>query len=183
MSQRSIKRGGEGVLVDQWAEAIAVPLALALRFSVMGIGFGQSYRYTEERLVTGDPMFALGHFETCYVDRSEMAKNKRTGEILREWKQNHDQLLARFDTNQDGEISPDEWQKAREEAARQADYELQPADDHDGLSMLSRCPGKRPFIISNKGAEDITKRYRNFCILHMLGFVASISGMFYILAG
>lgn len=78
------------------------------KFFNIGIG---GYRYTEMRIHPNEPLYAIGLFETVGGAGSEYNTGSDVGHLLREWKKNSEQLLARFDENKDGQIDMEEWQK------------------------------------------------------------------------
>jgi len=65
------------------------------------------YRYTEERIHDGDPLYCLGRFETPL--RGPAERHRLQGALLRVWKQDPGRM-ARFDTDGDGDgrVSPED---------------------------------------------------------------------------
>lgn len=135
------------------------------------------YRYTEKIMRPGEPLFALGHFETRRgaVDSDERAR--RRTELLAEWKADPAALAARFDEDGDGRVDMHEWERARaaaeaaveEQAARE---ERQPAAD-----LLLKPPDGRPFILSVKDQAELARSYRfrsvAFLALFLVGLAAT----------
>ncbi len=124
-----------------------------------GIVGGSRYRYTEERIDAGDPLYALGEFVTLAAGDGEDL-HTATGRLLRAWKQDPQTLLHRFDRDGDGRIDPQEWEAARE-AARQA--VLRERLENAGrppLHTLGRSRDGRPFILSVHGQRALGRRYR-----------------------
>lgn len=137
--------------------------------SLLGSVFGGRYRYTEKVIQNNDYLYALGQFQSIHAPSPEQQQKQKTGEILNQWKQDYDQLVARFDSNADGELDMEEWNRAREEAARQArSYVLDNYNDTP-IHILTYPPQRRqPYIISNKDPKQLTRSYR----LRALGFAA-----------
>ncbi len=84
--------------------------------------------------------------------------NQDVRELLREWKQNSQTMLAQFDTNKDGHIDMEEW-----EAAREAAYKIvkeRHADEKVTLPtqmMVQTRDHRRPYILSAKPESDLLK--------------------------
>mgnify|MGYP001224419343 CR=1 FL=1 len=77
---------------------------------------GQQYRYSEQRIVAGDPLYALGDFTTHGGVDPSIDRPGEIAALLRIWKKDREQLLQRFDENKDGEIDLKEWEQARQAA-------------------------------------------------------------------
>lgn len=124
------------------------------------------YRYTEERLHDGDWLYALGLFQTVHAPSAGEQADSRTRQLLNEWKQDHAQLLARFDHNQDGEIDLAEWEQARADAAAEAHYHVVRHYDDTPIHTLARPPSRsQPFLISSTDPTVLVRRYRRNALL------------------
>ncbi len=133
---------------------------------------GGRYRYTEERLEAGDPLYALGEFVTLKAGADEDL-HAATGRILRAWKQDPQTLLHRFDTDRDGRIDAGEWEQARAEARRAAVQERLTRADQPPLHTLGRPRDGRPFILSVDGQADLDRRYRWRAVIGTIVFILS----------
>jgi len=123
------------------------------------VGVGR-YRYTEERMHPDDPLYAIGLFDTVGGAGSEYDANADVGHLLRDWKKNSEQLLARFDENKDGEIDMEEWQKVRETAFKQIQSQHAEQKATAPVHMLSKtCDSRRPYLLSALPQSDLVKRY------------------------
>jgi hypothetical protein len=122
--------------------------------------FGGDYRYTEETIVPGDPLYAIGLFHSIgEVDRMAMRNDLIKGR-LHQWKADHATLLERFDHNRDGKIDMDEWESARRSAEREVTRE-QMKEDQQPLHTLSSTGSKRrPLLISTKAEFEMVRHYR-----------------------
>jgi hypothetical protein len=100
------------------------------------IKVSSTLRHNVWRIRAGDPLYALGHLErlapgaldaepsarvpggpvvqTSY-DRAKRV-NEIAGELLRSWKTNRADLIARFDADGNGRVDWREWEKAQAEA-------------------------------------------------------------------
>src|SRR3546814_14184480 len=100
------------------------------------------YRYTEEQICIGDPLYALGMFrsQTAVLSEDEAGDVR---DLLRDWKRHHRELLRRFDRNGDGEIDVQEWDTARAAAiaeVRAAQLERsRSAERRVGKECVSTC--------------------------------------------
>ena len=122
------------------------------------LGMGGRYRFTEERIHEGDPVYLLGRFETPRRGVTERERLQRA--LLRVWKRDPERM-RRFDRNGDGQISLEAWERARQEAARVS------ADTEDRLQrkpILSRVVDTgepdAPFLISTYPVEDLVRTLR-----------------------
>ena len=128
----------------------------------LNISFGGGkYRYTEQRLHKDQFIYAIGQFQTLHAPSNDQQTKAQMNVILNQWKQNQQQLLDRFDSDDNGEIDSNEWQQARAEAAKQAfDYVRDNYDDK-AVNTLSYSTEKRqPFILSTVDPRSLTSRYR-----------------------
>ena len=115
------------------------------------------YRYHEQRLHDGDPIFVLGHYQTRTL---RLGTDEAVNALLKEWKQDQITLIERFDSNRDGNIDAEEWTGAREAAEREVQRsQLAPAPEP--VNIVSR-PGEsdRPYIISSRPESELIRRYR-----------------------
>src|SRR3546814_16607423 len=89
------------------------------------------YRYTEEQICIGEPLYALGMFrsQTAVLSEDEAGDVR---DLLRDWKRHHRELLRRFDRNGDGEIDVQEWDTARAAAIRSEERRV-------GKGCVSTC--------------------------------------------
>lgn len=124
-------------------------------FSMFG-----SYRYHEHLIREKDPIYALGLFRTQRASDGHFDESSEVSALMKEWKQDHDQLLQRFDVDKDGVIDSREWEATRRVAlkrVREAQLERAIAP---GLHILSKPVNEKDFIISTRSQEQITRRYR-----------------------
>jgi hypothetical protein len=123
-----------------------------------GIG---SYRYTEKRMHPDDPLYAIGLFNTVGGTGTAYDANIDVAHLLREWKTNSQQLLARFDENKDGQIDMEEWQKVRAAAFKQVQSQHAEQKAIAPVHLLSKtCDPRRPYLLSALPEYDLVKRYR-----------------------
>ncbi len=144
--------------------------------------FEGDYRYTEELIMPGDPLYVIGLFSSLgEMDRKAM-RDDMVKERLRQWKADHAGLLDRFDLNGDGQIDLDEWEGARKAAKREVTSE-QLKEDQQPLHTLSTTgSSRRPMLISTKEQFDLVRRFRYFSFFTLAGFFALGSGTAWFIA-
>ncbi|MDX1432365.1 MAG: hypothetical protein R3286_07925 [Gammaproteobacteria bacterium] len=134
--------------------------------------------YKVNYLLPGDPIYAIGVLETLRPADGVLDARADVSALLREWKRNRAELVRRFDTNRDGDIDLQEWQGAvttaeREVHARHDALRLEP-----GVHLMRAPRDGRPFLLSNRDPDELTRRYRWWAWLHLAVFVAaSVWGM------
>lgn len=150
-----------------------------LNILVMG---RRRYRYTEERLHSGDPLYVIGHFysqggghQTFDIDRMQSA-------IIREWKQDFPGLLKRFDLNRDGQFDENEWDRVRT-AARQQAKQQQRQQAQAPVEHYIRKPDENlPFILSSHGEDELARRLRWKSLVGILLCLAGVLATVHVLS-
>ncbi len=124
----------------------------------LGIGIGNRYRFTEERIQVGDPIYLLGRFETPRRGQEERERLERA--LLQVWKRDPGRM-QQIDRDGDGEVSVAEWERARREAA---DLAAHSEDRLIRMPALSRVldPGdpRQPYLISTRSEQELTASLR-----------------------
>ena len=125
------------------------------------------YRFTEERIEDGDPLYCLGRFETPLRGIAERERLQRA--LLKVWKQDPARM-AQFDRDGDGQLSLAEWEQVRTQAGALAERaEL----ERSRLPVLPRLKAtadpRQPFLISGYAQEDIAATLR----WHAAGYTAA----------
>ncbi len=121
---------------------------------------GRNFRYTEERIEPGDPLYALGDFTTHGGTGAHFDRSADVREVLSEWKQDKIAMLARFDANDDGEIDLGEWDAARDAAASEVDKKRAAVAVAPPVDVLGRTAGSRnPFILAAKTEAEMLSRF------------------------
>jgi len=129
------------------------------------------YRYLEERIYPGDRVYAIGRFHTEGEPERRREKTLLIRELLRQWKRNKTNLHARFDRNGDGHIDTEEWEAARQAAAREAGVSQKVALRSRILDSLSDPDdGSHPFLISSQPQFQLARRYRRNAGLSLIPF-------------
>ena len=146
------------VMPPRGAEGIQLGPVVLRRSGAM---FTSSHRYTEELIVPGDPLYALGDFKTLDDIDHHQSRAEMTAAILREWKRERRRLMDRFDHNRDGVIDAGEWEGARQLAEREAARDHAEQLAHQHVHTLRRPQGSgRPFLLSTLPQFRLARRYR-----------------------
>ena len=140
------------------------------------------YRYTEERIRIGDPLYAIGQFKTLGELDHQRSRSEAAGALLREWKTDQQKLLGRFDADQDGKIDLQEWEQARSAAQAQAARDHAEQLEHQVLHTLRRTrSARRPFLLSTLQQFNLVRRYRFIALASLAGFFAGGIGLVWII--
>ncbi len=128
------------------------------------------WRYTERLLDVGTHLCVMGELRS----HSEVGDvNATTAQKLREWKQDQQSLLARFDTNHDGRLDAAEWEAARRAAASEAQAQTL-GSDIARVSVISEPRNGEPFLISPMSSVELEDRERAYAALY---FVVGLIGV------
>ena len=150
---------------------IARQPAGASRLFASNAGHG-NYRLTEERINSGESLYALGLLKSVSSYTSMPTVDEDVREILNDWKKDQPTLLQRFDLNKDGKIDEKEWMLARSQARRDImkNRQEQVINSADGLNVLGPTrDGSRPYILSAFTQTELTKRYKLWAALYAGG--------------
>lgn len=116
------------------------------------------YRFREERIAEGEPVYLLGRFET--PRRGDAEKRELVRRLLARWKRDPARVAA-LDRNGDGEIDLVEWERARDEAERIADRaEARLRAAPPMPRVFATGDGRQPFFISTLSQREILSHLR-----------------------
>lgn len=135
-------------------------------------------RYTEYLLLADDDLYAIGDFATIGPDTTPHTFKREVSDLLAAWKSERGDLLQRFDANQDGEIDLPEWGSVRAAAESEIRAHHTARATQAPVHRLGK-PSKRPFLLSNLGHEDLSRRYRRWAWTHLAIFLAGCGGLAY----
>lgn len=148
----------------RFARRLGVPAALT----------GDTYRHTEERLLPNKPLYVLGMLRNLNSLTDGPSLKEEVTDLLREWKNNPQQLRQRFDLDGDGKISDREWMLARSQARREVEAARREEQmrNIEGVNIVGQPDDRRrPFILSAYREDEIVQRYRWYAILLASGFL------------
>lgn len=132
--------------------------------------FGR-YRYTERLMRPGEPLYAIGHFETRTGEVGPSERTRQMTELLAEWKRDRESLAERFDADGDGRVDLDEWEAVRAAAEHTITRRAARAALDPAVNLLLRPPDGRPFLLSPKSQEALARHFRGRSILWVLVFL------------
>jgi len=116
-------------------------------------GLNKTLRFTEWNIQPGEAVFLLG---SCLSNSDHLLKERRDRlqEAFRKIKDDP-QAMSRFDSNQDGQISADEWEVARQSIEKSLPPEPEGEDLYLGMDPLV---GKT-LLLSDKSEKGLVSRY------------------------
>lgn len=124
------------------------------------LALGKRYRYTEERLHAGDPLYCLGEFRTRGGGRQGLDLAAAQAAVVREWKQDFQGLLGRFDHDGNGQLDEQEWRLVRLAAQLEAEDRHALASRAPEQNHLRRPQEALPFLLSCKGEDELARTFR-----------------------
>lgn len=96
----------------------------------------------------GQPIYVFGDLTTHTLEPTQTVESL-TREIILRWKRDPENLVARFDSNSDGDLDAEEWNQARTAAKELARMKLQEENPNAGVAhVISKGEGDLPMIIS-----------------------------------
>lgn len=123
------------------------------------------YRYTEELILAGNPVYALGAFRTQAGGPESFDEKADLTELLSKWK--HDKkMMALLDVNKDGAVDVKEWEAGRRMAVQKVRQDhVQRAVETGDLHILAKPRDRRPFVLSGIPQEALIRRFRVYSAL------------------
>lgn len=132
-----------------------------------------NHRYQELLVFENEFLYTLGLFRTQRASDGHFDESSEVSALMKEWKEDHDLLMKRFDVDKDGQISPVEWEAARRVALKKVRESQMERSTSAGLHILSQPTDHKDFIISTTSQHDIIRRYRlksmGFLVLFLTG--------------
>jgi hypothetical protein len=134
-------------------------------------------RHSEWKLLIGDPIYALGEFQTIGGATLELDAAQDLRELLAEWKKDRTQLLDRYDLDRDGELSVQEWALARQAARREVSRQHCAARAATAIDVLRRPADGRLYLLANLDPDQIAQRYLGWSAFHLVVFFAALGAI------
>ena len=123
------------------------------------------YRYKEKRMLPKEALYSIGLYNTVGGAGGEFDVDADVRDLLKEWKQDSEALLRKYDKNNDGEINIQEWQLVREQALRETMIKHSERKTAPPVNLLTKSNDRRyPFILSAIPQDTLVKRYNYFAI-------------------
>ena len=125
-------------------------------------------RYTEWRLLDIDFIYTIGEFKTVGGSNTTLTHDELVKQVLSEWKMDNDDLLKRFDLDNNGVLDMQEWMLARSAAKREAEKRLDEARAEPDINFMVKPPDGRLFLISNLDQDRLALRYKLWAWAHIV---------------
>ncbi len=135
------------------------------------------YRKTEWTLIEGETIYVIGEHVTLGGRNAVLDKKADVAILLAEWKRDKATLLARFDADLDGEISLDEWERARQAASEAVDRDHLDIRLKDGIHLMRKPAHGRPFLIANREVTALVRHFRFWSWAHLVLMLAALLGL------
>ena len=142
-------------------------------------GFGDRYRYTEERVEAGAFIHALGHLSTERPGLG-LAQDSEVAARLRAWKRDPVKR-AEFDRDGNGELDLAEWEVARQ-AALVETVRTDAAAPHRPTHVLRKPRHGQPFLLGAMTPEALALRHRRIAFGSGLLFLVCTAGAAWLVA-
>lgn len=134
------------------------------------------YRMTEWTLIEGETIYAIGEHATLGGPNAVLDKQADVAGLLAQWKADKQALLARFDTDRDGEISLEEWESARKAASDEVDrahFDIRLAE---GIHVLRKPAHDRPFLVASRDVTALVRYFRLWSWAHLTILAGALLG-------
>ena len=140
------------------------------------------YRYTEWKLLNIDSIYVIGQFRTFGGSSTQVSARDEMNQVLMEWKQDMQSLHKRFDLDNDGELSMQEWMLARQAAKREAEKRVTEARSQPDTNYMLQPHDGRLFLISNLPQNKLERRYWFWTWAHLAIFFGALGGFSWVLS-
>lgn len=125
------------------------------------------YRYSEWLILPGQPLYILGQYSTSSV-ASQLSVREIMNNLILDWKKDSQQLLKRFDRNNDGQIDQQEWESARQTANTESQQIYQQRLLEPEQNIITKPKDKHyPFLISVYSQAILRQKYRRTAYLSL----------------
>jgi hypothetical protein len=143
----------------------------------------QSQRTTVHWLGNGEQVTVLGEFRTRGAADPSASVAQQIGDLLADWKSDRAGLLARFDSDRDGEISLEEWEAARAAARREVLARLAEPGAALDTHLVTIPTDGRPFIVSAMPPKASAWHFEWISALDLAVFFAGLAWLGLMLRG
>lgn len=133
------------------------------------------YRHTEWLLLPRGKLYAIGEFSTASGAVASHDERADVSDLLGEWKKDKDDLLRRFDSNQDGQIDMKEWERARLEARQEVQrrHAEGRAAITEGVHLMRKPRDGRLFLLANEMPDKLGRRFAWWSGVHLAVFLGA----------
>ena len=162
---------------DGSGQVLVDPDSAEILTSRKQVSSAEGYRKTEWTLIEGETIYVIGEHVTLGGPNAMLDKKADLATLLAEWKADKSALLARFDADRDGEISLEEWERARQAASVEVDRAHLDIRLKDGIHLMRKPAHGRPFLIANREVAALGRHFRLWSWLHLALMLATLSGL------
>ncbi len=139
-----------------------------------------SYRYTEWKLIQDDYLYVIGEFKTVGGSNTTVTHEELVKQVLSEWKIDNENLMKRFDLDENGVLDMREWMLARQAAKREAEKRLDAARAEPDINFMLKPRDGRLFLISNLDQDKLALRYKLWAWAHIVILFSALGGLAWI---
>ena len=162
---------------DGSGQVLVDPDSAEILTSRKQVSSAEGYRKTEWTLIEGETIYVIGEHVTLGGPNAMLDKKADLATLLAEWKADNSALLARFDADRDGEISLEEWERARQAASVEVDRAHLDIRLKDGIHLMRKPAHGRPFLIANREVAALGRHFRLWSWLHLALMLATLAGL------
>jgi hypothetical protein len=139
------------------------------------------YRYTEWKLLDIDSIYTLGEFKTTGGSNTTLTHDELVKWVLSEWKMDNEDLMKRFDLNNNGVLDMQEWMLARAAAKREAEKRMNEELAKPDTNFMLQPRDGRLFLISNLDHDKLEIRYTLWTWGHLAILFGALVGVVWLL--
>jgi hypothetical protein len=133
-----------------------------------------NYRYTEWKLIQEDYLYVIGEFKTVGGSNITVTHDELVKRVLSEWKMDNENLMKRFDLDNNGVLDMQEWMLARSAAKREAEKRMNEALAEPDTNFMLQPHDGRLFLISNLDQNKLELRYKLWAWAHIIIFFGAL---------
>ena len=166
-------------LKKTWYGMSASPSLKSVERSDSFLQYG-NYRYSEELITENTPLYALGHFKTVRANDG-FQQHQAVANIIGSWKADYQELLAKFDKNNDGTLDAREWKLVRLAAKLEADDLSKELLNEAEIHTMEKPPRSLPYLISTGEQDSFANKFKWYSRLAFIAFVLASYGTVWLL--
>jgi hypothetical protein len=171
---QTLQSGHGFLLADDTGRCLIDPDNAEIRTSETMVEHKDNWRYTARLIFEGEPIYAMGEFVSVREQPVDM--KLAISQKLADWKRDRPELLRRFDADRNGEIDENEWNAAREAAAREVSNEVAEEQTQPPANVMRASSDGRPFLVATEDPAAGVFRNRCWAWLHLVLLVAILFG-------
>lgn len=151
---------------------------------VLGLGqIGRDYRYREERIEIGSPIYALGLFRTHGGAATAIDNETDIAAVLRDWKRDAAGMLEHFDRNRDGQIDMEEWQAVRAEARLEVESQGARRAAGPAIDVVGETgDSERPFVLAATSEAELLAHQQRAAFAFAVSALCGALGLYWMIS-